>query len=134
MDDIYKNIEDYNLNKKRKTFIVFDDMIADMLSNKKFNPIVTEIFIRGRKRNISLVMITQFYFAMSKDIWRICTILLWKFQINVNLNKLHPKIDQMLTFKTLLIFTKNVLQNYILFWLLAILLHQIILHVLERIL
>ena len=68
MDDIYKNIEDYNLNKKRKTFIVFDDMIADMLSNKKFNPIVTEIFIRGRKRNISLVMITQFYFAMSKDI------------------------------------------------------------------
>ena len=67
MDDIHKNIEDYNPNKKRKTFIVFDEMIADMLINKKCNPIVTEIFIRGRTRNISLVIITQFYFAMSKD-------------------------------------------------------------------
>ena len=48
MDDIYKNIEEYNPNKKRKILIVFDDMIADMLSNKKLNPIVTELFIRGR--------------------------------------------------------------------------------------
>ena len=53
MDDIYKNIEEYNPNKKRKILIVFDDMIADMLSNKKLNPIVTELFIRGRKLNIS---------------------------------------------------------------------------------
>ena len=49
MDDVYKNIEDYNPNKKRKKLIAFDDMIADMLSNKTFNPIVTELFIRGRK-------------------------------------------------------------------------------------
>ena len=49
MDDIHKNIEEYNPNKKRKILIVFDDMIADMLSNKKLNPIVTELFIRGRK-------------------------------------------------------------------------------------
>ena len=49
MDDIYKNIEEYNPNKKRKILILFDDMIADMLSNKKLNPIVTELFIRGRK-------------------------------------------------------------------------------------
>ena len=47
MDDICKNIEEYNPNKQRKILIVFDDMIADMLSNKKFNPIVTELFIRG---------------------------------------------------------------------------------------
>ena len=47
MDDIYKNIEEYNPNKKRKMLIVFDDMIANMLSNKKPNPIVTEMFIRG---------------------------------------------------------------------------------------
>ena len=47
MDDIYKNSEEYNPNKKRKILIVFDDMIADMLSNGKFNPIVTELFIRG---------------------------------------------------------------------------------------
>ena len=45
MDDIYKNIEEYNPNKKRKIFIVFDNMIADMLDNKKLNPIVTELFI-----------------------------------------------------------------------------------------
>ena len=47
MDDIYKNIEEYNPNTKRKILIVFDDMIADMLCNKKLNPIVTELFIRG---------------------------------------------------------------------------------------
>ena len=45
MDDIYKNIEGYNPNKKRKILIVFDNMIANMLSNKKLNPIVTELFI-----------------------------------------------------------------------------------------
>ena len=68
MDDIYKNIEEYNPNKKRKILIVFDDMIADMLSNKKLNPIVTELFIRGRKLKISLAFITQFYFAVPKNI------------------------------------------------------------------
>ena len=52
MNDIYKNIEEYNPNKKQKILIAFDDMIADMLSNKKLNPIVTELFIRGRKLNI----------------------------------------------------------------------------------
>ena len=48
MDDIYKNIKEYNPNKKRKILIVLDDIIADMLSNKKLNPIVTELFIRGK--------------------------------------------------------------------------------------
>ena len=67
MDDIYKNIEEYNPNKKRKKLIVFDDMIADMLSNK-FNPNVTELFIRGRKLNISPVFITRYYFTVLKKI------------------------------------------------------------------
>ena len=58
MVDIYKNIEHYNPNKKRKILIVFDDMIADMLSNKTLDVIVTDLFIRGRKLNISLVFIT----------------------------------------------------------------------------
>ena len=58
MDDIYKSIGEYNSNEKRKTLIVFDDMVADMLSNKKLNPIVTELFIRGRMLNIFLVFIT----------------------------------------------------------------------------
>ena len=54
MDDIYKNIEEYNLNRKCKILIAFDDRIADILNNKKINPIVIESFIRGRKLNISL--------------------------------------------------------------------------------
>ena len=58
MDNIYKNIEEYNPNKKRKILIVFDDMVADMLSNKKRNRVVTELFIRGRKLNISYAFIT----------------------------------------------------------------------------
>ena len=64
MVDIYKNIEDYNSSKKRKTLIVFDDMIADMLSNRKLNPIVIVLFISGRKLNISLVFITQSYITV----------------------------------------------------------------------
>ena len=59
MKDVYKNIEEYNLGKKRKVLIVFDDMIADMINNKKLNPIVTEMFIRGIKLNITIVFITQ---------------------------------------------------------------------------
>ena len=53
MDDIQKDIAEYNPNKKRKMLIVFNEMIADMLSNEKLNPVVTESFIRGRKLNIS---------------------------------------------------------------------------------
>ena len=68
MNNIYKNIEEYYPDKKRKILIVFDDMIADMLSNKKLNSIVTELFIRGRKLKISLVFITQSYFKVRKDI------------------------------------------------------------------
>ena len=68
MDDIYKNIEEYNLNKKRKILIIFDDMMADMLNNKKLNPVVAELFIRGRKLNISLVFITNSYFAVPENI------------------------------------------------------------------
>ena len=66
MQDVYKNIEDYNSGKKRKILIVFDDMIADMINNKKLNPVVTELFIRGR--NISIVFITQSYFKVPKGV------------------------------------------------------------------
>ena len=67
MHNVYKNIEDYNPNKKRKILIVFDDMIADIIHNK-LNPIVIELFIRGRKLNISFVFITQSYFKAQKDV------------------------------------------------------------------
>ena len=68
MNHIYENIEEYNPNKKRKILIVFDDIIVDMLSNKKISPIVTELFISGIKLNISHVFISQSYFALPKNI------------------------------------------------------------------
>ena len=68
MQDVYKNIEDYNPIKKRKVLIVFDDMIADMINNNKLNPVVIELFIRGRTLNISIICITQSYFKVPKDV------------------------------------------------------------------
>ena len=68
MQDVYKNIEDCNPGKKRKVLIVFDDMIADMVNNKKLNSVITELFIRGRKLNISIVFITQSCFKVPKDV------------------------------------------------------------------
>ena len=63
-----KNINDYNLIRKRKKLIVFDDMIADIIKNKKFQAIIKALFIRCRKLNISLNFITQSYFSISKDV------------------------------------------------------------------
>ena len=68
IDDVYENLEDYNQIKKRKVLIVFDNMIADMESNKKLSPKVTELFLRGRKLNISLVFMLQSYFKVPKTI------------------------------------------------------------------
>ena len=69
MDDIYKNIEEYNPNKEHKILIVFDDVIADVFNNNKFNPVVTKLSVRG----IYLVFITQSYFAVPKNIILIST-------------------------------------------------------------
>ena len=73
MKDVYKkidcnSIEEYNPNKNRKVLTAFDDMIADMINNKKLNPVVTELFIRHRKLNISIAFITQSYFKVPKDV------------------------------------------------------------------
>ena len=100
-DDIYNKIEEYNPNKKRKILIVVDDMTADMLSNKKLNPIVTELFIRGRKLNISIVLITQSYFAVPKNITLNSThYFVMEIQTNKCFNKSHLIIHQILTLKT----------------------------------
>ena len=64
MLDVYQSIDDYKPDKENKTLIVFDDMIADIIHNKKLNSIVTKLFIRGRKLNISLVFITQSFFKV----------------------------------------------------------------------
>ena len=68
IQDVYKNIEEYKLGKKHKVLIIFDDTIDDMINNKKLNSIVTELFIRGRKLNISILFITQSYFKVEKDL------------------------------------------------------------------
>ena len=68
MNDVYENINDYNLSRRRKILIIFDDMIADIMGNKKFQAIIKELFIRCRKLNISLVFITQSYFSVPKDV------------------------------------------------------------------
>ena len=64
MQDVHKNIEEYNTVKECKIIILFDDMIADMINNKKLNSIVTDLFIRGRKLNTPLVFNTQLYFKV----------------------------------------------------------------------
>ena len=68
MRDAYKNIDEYNPDKENKILMVFDDMIADMINNKKLNSIDTELFIRVRKLDISLLFITQSYFKVPKDV------------------------------------------------------------------
>ena len=64
MQDVYKNIDEYNVDKEHKILIVFDDMTAYMINDKKLNSVVPELFIRGRKLNIPLVFITQSYFKV----------------------------------------------------------------------
>ena len=68
MGDVYSNINDYNPNRKRKILIVFDDMIADIMTNRKFQAILKELFIRCKISNISLVFITQSCFSVSKEV------------------------------------------------------------------
>ena len=68
MDNVYEDINEYNPARKRKVLIVFDDMIADIMSNKKIQAIIKELFIRYRKLNISLVFITQSYVSLLKEV------------------------------------------------------------------
>ena len=116
MQDVYKNIEEYNIGNKSKILIVFDDMIADMINNKKLNSIVTELFIRGRKLNISLVFITQSYFKVPKDVRLNSThSFIMKISDKRELQQIAQIIHHILALKISLISTKNILLNHILF-------------------
>ena len=68
IDVVYENIKDYNRIRKRKKLIVFDEMIADIMTNKRFQAIIKELFIRCRKLNISLAFINQSYFSVQRDV------------------------------------------------------------------
>ena len=102
MYGIYKNVKKYNLIKKHKILIVFDNMIADMLNNKKLNPIVIELFIRGRKLNISFVFITQACSTVPKNV-RLNSVhyFVMKIPNKRELKESAFNIHQILTFKTL---------------------------------
>ena len=81
MDDVYEDIDNYNSKRDKKVLIVFDDMIADIMGNKKFQAVMKELFIRRIKLNISLVFITQSYFSVPKDV-RLDSIHYWILKIN----------------------------------------------------
>ena len=68
MQDVHKNIDEYDTDKESKILIVFDDMITNMINNNKLNSIVTELFVRSRKLNIFLVFITQSNFKVPKEV------------------------------------------------------------------
>ena len=73
MDDVYKNIDDYTPKRKRKMLIVFDDMIADIMTNKRFQVIIKYLFIRCRKLNIYVAFITLSHFSVRKEVILNCT-------------------------------------------------------------
>ena len=100
MQDVYKDIDEYNIDKECKVLIVFNDMIADMINNIKLNSIVTKLFIRSRKLPISLVFITQSYFKVPKDvILNTSHIFITKIPKKENLNKASFKVYKKVTFK-----------------------------------
>ena len=110
MDNVYKNIEEYKPNKKQKVLIVFDDMIADMLSKKKLNPMVTRLFTRGTKLSISFVFITQSDFPVPRNIrLNLTHYFFMKIPNKRELQKMHLIIHQTLPFTTLWILIKSVL-------------------------
>ena len=90
MQGVYKNTEEYNLDKKREVLMVFHDMIVDMRNNEKLNPVVIELFIRDRKLNICIVFITQSYFKVPKEVRLNTTgFFIVKIPNNGNFNKSH---------------------------------------------
>ena len=103
-------------NKKRKILIVFHDMVADMLSNKKLNPIATELFIRGRKLNISLALIIQSYFTGPKNIKLNSThCFIIKVPNRRELQQIAFNLSSDIDFKDFMNLYKNVLENHVIF-------------------
>ena len=116
MEDVYKNIENYNPGKKRKILIVVDDMIEDMINNKKLNPVVTKLFIRGRKLSISIVFITQSYFKVPKDVRLNSThFFIMKIPNKRELQQIALNHSSDIDFKDFIKSYKNALQNHTLF-------------------
>ena len=108
MDDILSDIEDYNKKRKKKILIIFDDMISHVMSDKKAQQILEDLFIRCKKLNISLCLLTQSYFSVPKDVRLNCTLYI--------LFKLNNKRELLiLIIKTLLKYMEHVLKNLSIF-------------------
>ena len=119
MDDVYENIDDYNPIKKRKNLSVFDDMIEDIMNNKKIQAIIKDLFIRAKNLNISIVFCffhsLIFLFQTMSD-WIQCIIWFWKLTAKENCKILQLIILPILIVKILWRFAVNVQKNRILFW------------------
>ena len=127
MHDVYKNIDEYNPDKERKILIVFDDMIADMINNKKLNSIITELFITGSKLNISLTFITQSYFKVPKNVRLNFThFFIMKIPNKRELQQIALNHSSDIISKDFIKIYKNIMNDN-LFWLMMLRLHQIIL-------
>ena len=111
LQDVFKNIEEYNLSKKQEVFISFDDMIAVMINDKKLTLVVTELFIRGRKLNISIVLLTQSYSKLPEEVRLNTTHFFCLRELQQIAINHYSDID----FKHFLKIYKNVQQNHILF-------------------
>ena len=128
IQDVFKNIEECNIGKERQILIVFDDMIADLINNKKLNSVVTELFISGRKLNVSLVLITQSYFKVPKNVTLNTThFFIMKITNKRELQQTALNHSSDIGFKDFIRSTKNVLLNHILLYLMMLRLHQKIL-------
>ena len=102
--------------KYKKKLIASDDMIPDMLSNKKLNPIVIQLFLRGRNLNISLVFITQSYFKVPKDVRLNTThFFIMKITNKRELQQIAYNHSSDIDFKDFMNLYKNVLKNHVLF-------------------
>ena len=134
MQDVYKSNEEYSLGKKCKVLIVFDDIIADMIDSKKLNPVVTELFIRGRKLNISIVFVIQSYFKVPKEVRLNTThFFIMKIPNRRELQQIAINHSSAIDFKDFMkIYKKYTAEPYF-SKLMMQLYHQIILYILEKI-
>ena len=109
-------IEEYNGNKKREILIVFEDMTTDMVNNKNLITVVTELFIRGRKLNVSIIFIPQSYSDVTKNIRLNSThYFVMKISNKQELQQIAFNHSSDIDFRDFMNFYKNVLQNHVLF-------------------
>ena len=115
MQDVYKNIGEYNINKERKILKVFVDMIGDLIDNKKLNSIEIKLFIWGRKLNISHAFITQSYFKVPKDTVNTTHFFIMKIPNKRELQQIAINHSSDIDTKDFIEIHKNILLNHILF-------------------